>query len=977
MKFRLLILSAFTILIMCLNVGLSISTIPVAEAAAVSTVTLALSTSSTVVGGSIEASGTADANTWVSIKVLDNTQSIVFYDAVKSDANGDYSDTFTVPSVSPGTLTVVAGYGSNVTDASLAVGTNSQPTDNQVPTWPSGSSLKAANVTQTGLTLSWTTAEDNTAVTGYKIYQGSTCLSSISNSTLTYSVSGLNAGTQYTFRVQAGDAAGNWSTDGPNVSLTTAVPITTPQQPPQWPTGAAVTVSLNSTQATLTWPAATDNVGVDHYEILRSSNGNYVVIGTVSGSITTYSDTTVPAGSGSTSTWEVIAFDMVGYQSTPITGQPTNGQSLLNFDVSQSYIVTVDTSSATATDIAPIAGSTSVPVNPTIMLYFDRGVTNTSVWSTNQSCITLQDSSGASVPINVFWLQNQSGTTYIHDIFFTPLSSLTPGKTYKITISKNLIANNGHTLGENDGNMDQTVTFTVVSSGSSGSSGTAGEITTTNVAVAADGSNKSLSITNNTPSDVTITVPNSVTNATLNISSLLNAPVSGTVTTNPLPAMTITANTSLSTSPVQVNIPAGETINADANNWSGTINVPTVVANNSVTVTPDSGNTATVNAVVEVGFGDVPLTLSKPVRILIPGAAGKNVGYVRNGVFTKITSLLTQDSGDSLATGADGYLYVGSDLVIWTRHFTKFVAYTETAGQTASSASGAPSTVIYQDVNGHYISANYLNALTSAQMKTALAKTLSSAELANLPIFVTTDNGNVINYTAAIAKGETYAQALTDSAVNQASAPTATYQMNADGSVTSIASAVTVISVGAINVTTDAGTAPELPATVSAVLSDGTTQIVAVTWANVAPSQYAAAGTFTVTGTIANATVMATAKVMVIGAPVTVTTASVISITYQDANGYYVSANYLNALSNAQMKTALAKALSSAELANLPIFITTDNGNVINYTAAIAKGETYAQALTDSAVNQASAPAATYQMNADGSVTPMAPTVSA
>jgi len=47
-----------------------------------------------------------------------------------------------------------------------------------------------------------------------------------------------------------------------------------------------------------------------------------------------------------------------------------------------------------------------------------------------------------------------------------------------------------------------------------------------------------------------------------------------------------------------------------------------------------------------------------------------------------------------------------------------------------------------------------------------------------------------------------------------------------------------------------------------------------------------------------------------------------------------------------------------------------DNGCVIDYTAAINKSENYAMALNDSAVNHATAPVPTYQMNADGSVTP-------
>lgn len=84
-------------------------------------VTLVLSSDSATVGTSISASGSADPNEWVSIKVVDSSGGIAFYDAVKSSASGDYSCTFIVPQVSPGTLTVVAGYGSNVDNKPLTV----------------------------------------------------------------------------------------------------------------------------------------------------------------------------------------------------------------------------------------------------------------------------------------------------------------------------------------------------------------------------------------------------------------------------------------------------------------------------------------------------------------------------------------------------------------------------------------------------------------------------------------------------------------------------------------------------------------------------------------------------------------------------------------------------------------------------------------------------------------------------------------
>lgn len=86
------------------------------------TVTLKLNMNSAPVGNTISASGSADKYSWVSIKVLDSNQSIIFYDAVKSNSSGNYVYSLKVPDVPVGvTLTVVAGYGSNVASQTLTV----------------------------------------------------------------------------------------------------------------------------------------------------------------------------------------------------------------------------------------------------------------------------------------------------------------------------------------------------------------------------------------------------------------------------------------------------------------------------------------------------------------------------------------------------------------------------------------------------------------------------------------------------------------------------------------------------------------------------------------------------------------------------------------------------------------------------------------------------------------------------------------
>lgn len=95
------------------------------------------------------------------------------------------------------------------------------PTDSNPPTWPSGSTLRASGTTRTGTTLSWTAAQDDIGVTGYKIYKNGTELATVTGAVYSYEVTGLSPSTTYAFQVQAGDADGNWSNDGPAVTVKT------------------------------------------------------------------------------------------------------------------------------------------------------------------------------------------------------------------------------------------------------------------------------------------------------------------------------------------------------------------------------------------------------------------------------------------------------------------------------------------------------------------------------------------------------------------------------------------------------------------------------------------------------------------------------------------------------------------------------------------------------------------------------------
>lgn len=95
------------------------------------------------------------------------------------------------------------------------------PVDATAPTAPTGLHVMGS-VTSSTVPLMWNASTDNVGVTGYRVYNGSTLVMTVSGTTLSYDVTGLEANTSYTFTVRAIDAAGNVSADSNAISATTA-----------------------------------------------------------------------------------------------------------------------------------------------------------------------------------------------------------------------------------------------------------------------------------------------------------------------------------------------------------------------------------------------------------------------------------------------------------------------------------------------------------------------------------------------------------------------------------------------------------------------------------------------------------------------------------------------------------------------------------------------------------------------------------
>ncbi len=233
------------------------------------------------------------------------------------------------------------------------------PTDSELPGAPG--SLTATGA-QSSVTLGWTAASDNVGVVRYNVHRSTTAgftpslANRVAQPTATgYTDSGLAPGTYY-YRVTAEDAAGNVGAASNQASGVVTGDVT----PPGAPGTLQATGALGS--ASLTWGAASDNVGVVRYNVHRSTVAGFVPgvsnrIAQPSG--TAYTDV-VAAG---TYFYRVTAEDAAGN-----IGAPSN---------EAVATVTSDTTSPTVAVTAPASGATvSGTVTVTANASDNVGVTN-------------------------------------------------------------------------------------------------------------------------------------------------------------------------------------------------------------------------------------------------------------------------------------------------------------------------------------------------------------------------------------------------------------------------------------------------------------------------------------------------------------------------------------------------------------------------------------------------------------------------
>jgi chitodextrinase len=153
-----------------------------------------------------------------------------------------------------------------------------------------------AGTAPAGVDVSWQASSDNVGVAGYEVSRDGVVIGTSSGTT--YQDTAVTGNTTYAYAVIAFDAAGNRSAAG-------TVSVTTPDlAPPTAPASITATAYDGPPRVALSWGAASDDVGVASYDVVRDG----AVVATLAA--TSWTDTAVAAAQ--THTYAVRARDAAG-----------------------------------------------------------------------------------------------------------------------------------------------------------------------------------------------------------------------------------------------------------------------------------------------------------------------------------------------------------------------------------------------------------------------------------------------------------------------------------------------------------------------------------------------------------------------------------------------------------------------------------------------------------------------------------------
>jgi len=160
--------------------------------------------------------------------------------------------------------------------------------------------------------------------------------------------------------------------------------------------------------------------------------------------------------------------------------------------------------------------------------------------------------------------------------------------------------------------------------------------------------------------------------------------------------------------------------------WDGVMILPIFRETSSV----DPG-TGTVTTVIEIGLADEQIDFDKPVRFVIGGKAGEDVGFERGGVVTMITTVCNQDDEAAVIAQLGGVgeckTDSGADRVVWTYHYTKFFTSTSSSSGGGGGSNAKPE----------------LLSLEFSNIKSGILKELASFEVGeDVDVEISFNDGN-------------------------------------------------------------------------------------------------------------------------------------------------------------------------------------------------------------------------------------------
>ena len=148
----------------------------------------------------------------------------------------------------------------DLADVDSRIGDTEAVIDDSPPTWSEDVELLALSVREDGLPPSRDMPVDPSGIEAYVLYKDGVLLTSLSAAILSLEVNQLSPATTYTFRVEAEDKAGNVTSDGPAVTVTTI-----DQTAPTWAADAQLTgTQITDSGLRLGWCAAFECAGPAH-----------------------------------------------------------------------------------------------------------------------------------------------------------------------------------------------------------------------------------------------------------------------------------------------------------------------------------------------------------------------------------------------------------------------------------------------------------------------------------------------------------------------------------------------------------------------------------------------------------------------------------------------------------------------------------------------------------------------------------------